>query len=122
VRVRYSDIMATLFDKARYETALARIAELPAEGDPETGETPADIAREALGWAVCLSCEEVYNEGTGEGYNGLCPSCADASEPVCQHPIVNNAGQCPDCGVHLTIECTICGPDAPSGYDDWGED
>jgi hypothetical protein len=26
-------------------------------------------------------CETYYDEAKGDGYNGLCPSCSDASEP-----------------------------------------
>jgi len=112
--------MASTFYQAKYETALTalvRIEALPSEGDPETGESLQDIAREAmevLGVAVCRACEEVYDEGTGEGYCGLCPSCADASEPVEslfeeQYENAQFAGDEEQFG-------------ASSGYDDWGED
>lgn len=29
----------------------------------------------------CRRCQEFYDEARGDGYNGLCPSCADATEP-----------------------------------------
>lgn len=29
----------------------------------------------------CSECGEIYDEARGDGYCGLCPSCADASEP-----------------------------------------
>jgi hypothetical protein len=29
----------------------------------------------------CSSCGDVYDEARGDGYCGLCPSCADATEP-----------------------------------------
>lgn len=30
---------------------------------------------------ACDSCSEIYDEAGGDGYFGLCPSCADKSEP-----------------------------------------
>jgi hypothetical protein len=30
----------------------------------------------------CDNCGTVYDETSGEGYCGLCPSCADAGESV----------------------------------------
>lgn len=30
---------------------------------------------------LCDECGELYDEAGGDGYNGRCPSCADASEP-----------------------------------------
>jgi hypothetical protein len=29
----------------------------------------------------CDRCRKVYDEASGDGYCGLCPSCADATEP-----------------------------------------
>ncbi len=29
----------------------------------------------------CERCGEVYDEARGDGYNGMCPSCADETEP-----------------------------------------
>lgn len=31
---------------------------------------------------ACDRCGTVYDEASGDGYCGLCPSCADATEPV----------------------------------------
>ena len=31
---------------------------------------------------ACDECGAVYDEARGDGYNGRCPSCADASEPT----------------------------------------
>ena len=30
---------------------------------------------------TCSRCGAVYDEATGDGYCGLCPECADATEP-----------------------------------------
>lgn len=30
---------------------------------------------------ACERCGEVYDEAGGDGYMGLCPACADATEP-----------------------------------------
>lgn len=33
------------------------------------------------GWHACDRCEEWYEEAKGDGYCGLCPKCADETEP-----------------------------------------
>lgn len=40
----------------------------------------ADIVGGAGTWVECERCEEEYDEDTGEGYCGLCPECADATD------------------------------------------
>lgn len=61
---------------------------------------------------VCERCGERYDEERGDGYCGLCPSCADATEPNCvecdvcdklhDHESFDYCGECGNCKEHCT--------------------
>ena len=78
--VDYSDMdLAGLVEMASRRTCL------------ECRHLARDFSGGPLEWAFkepaeCVRCGEVYDEASGEGYNGFCPGCADATEPAEKKP------------------------------------
>jgi hypothetical protein len=54
--------------------------------------------REKPAYVACDDCGEVYDEACGDGYCGLCPACADASEPA-----NDDGGACPCLAGFVTL-------------------
>lgn len=63
--------------------------------------------RQAVDWTHCSRCRVRYDEGRGDGYCGLCPACADATEPA----------DCDECG-EPGVDPTAKGADGRSVCDD----
>ena len=51
------------------------------DGYHDHADLPCSCTPDCAAGSTCESCGDLYDETRGDGYCGLCPSCADATDP-----------------------------------------